>query len=398
MADKLPPAARSGTFLLGGDLPVHRLGFGAMRITGKGSGARPRTATRRSGVLRAGHRARASTSSTPPIPTARRSASADRGGAAPRIPRTWSSPPRRGLTPRRARINGATDGRPEYLRAQSKEASRGSGSTHRPAAASPDRPARCRSRISSARSAAAAAKGRSATSACRKSPSSRSSAPGQSGRRSSPSRTATTSPTAKSEDVLDYCEARGHRVHPVVPARDRRSRPGRRPARPARRAARRHAVAGRAGLAAPPLAGDAADPGHVPGQAPGGEHRGRAARAGRGDPAGAGSPDRLTVPLPGTQQGPALAPGPAVVRSGFARACSNYRVRDDLDTFDSLMRSTSRSCWPVMRCQASRTASFTFSHAAPPADRCSNLSQPVRRSDSTSFQFRPIWCWPDSKP
>jgi aryl-alcohol dehydrogenase-like predicted oxidoreductase len=29
-------AARSGTFMLGGDLPVNRLGFGAMRITGKG--------------------------------------------------------------------------------------------------------------------------------------------------------------------------------------------------------------------------------------------------------------------------------------------------------------------------------------------------------------------------
>jgi len=29
-------AAQSGTFPLGGDLPVHRLGFGAMRITGKG--------------------------------------------------------------------------------------------------------------------------------------------------------------------------------------------------------------------------------------------------------------------------------------------------------------------------------------------------------------------------
>jgi len=29
-------AAASGTFLIGGDLPVHRLGFGAMRITGKG--------------------------------------------------------------------------------------------------------------------------------------------------------------------------------------------------------------------------------------------------------------------------------------------------------------------------------------------------------------------------
>lgn len=31
-----PNAALSGTFAIGGDLPVHRLGFGAMRITGKG--------------------------------------------------------------------------------------------------------------------------------------------------------------------------------------------------------------------------------------------------------------------------------------------------------------------------------------------------------------------------
>ncbi len=31
-----PTAAASGTFLIGGDLPVNRLGFGAMRITGKG--------------------------------------------------------------------------------------------------------------------------------------------------------------------------------------------------------------------------------------------------------------------------------------------------------------------------------------------------------------------------
>jgi pyridoxine 4-dehydrogenase len=30
------PAVQSGTFDIGGDLPVHRLGFGAMRITGKG--------------------------------------------------------------------------------------------------------------------------------------------------------------------------------------------------------------------------------------------------------------------------------------------------------------------------------------------------------------------------
>lgn len=31
-----PNAAASGRFLVGGDIPVHRLGFGAMRITGKG--------------------------------------------------------------------------------------------------------------------------------------------------------------------------------------------------------------------------------------------------------------------------------------------------------------------------------------------------------------------------
>jgi pyridoxine 4-dehydrogenase len=36
MADDTRPADRSGTFTIGGDLPVHRLGFGAMRITGKG--------------------------------------------------------------------------------------------------------------------------------------------------------------------------------------------------------------------------------------------------------------------------------------------------------------------------------------------------------------------------
>ncbi len=35
------PAAASGTFAIGGDLPVHRLGFGAMRITGNGIWGEP---------------------------------------------------------------------------------------------------------------------------------------------------------------------------------------------------------------------------------------------------------------------------------------------------------------------------------------------------------------------
>ena len=35
------PAANSGTFIIGEDLPVHRLGFGAMRVTGPGIWGEP---------------------------------------------------------------------------------------------------------------------------------------------------------------------------------------------------------------------------------------------------------------------------------------------------------------------------------------------------------------------
>ena len=37
-----PDASKSGTFKLGGDLPVHRMGFGAMRITGEGVWGNPK--------------------------------------------------------------------------------------------------------------------------------------------------------------------------------------------------------------------------------------------------------------------------------------------------------------------------------------------------------------------
>ena len=46
------PAAGSGTFRVGGDLPVHRLGFGAMRLTGKGIWGEPRDAREAIAVLR----------------------------------------------------------------------------------------------------------------------------------------------------------------------------------------------------------------------------------------------------------------------------------------------------------------------------------------------------------
>ncbi|NUS96920.1 MAG: aldo/keto reductase [Gemmatimonadaceae bacterium] len=46
------PALASGTFTIGGDLPVHRLGFGAMRITGKGIWGPPRDKAEAIAVLR----------------------------------------------------------------------------------------------------------------------------------------------------------------------------------------------------------------------------------------------------------------------------------------------------------------------------------------------------------
>src|SRR5665811_2465408 len=45
-------AAASGTFQLGGDLPVYRLGFGAMRITGKGIWGPPKDRQEAIAVLR----------------------------------------------------------------------------------------------------------------------------------------------------------------------------------------------------------------------------------------------------------------------------------------------------------------------------------------------------------
>src|SRR5687768_8032656 len=45
-------AADSGTFLIGSDLPVHRLGFGAMRITGRGVWGPPKDKPEALAVLR----------------------------------------------------------------------------------------------------------------------------------------------------------------------------------------------------------------------------------------------------------------------------------------------------------------------------------------------------------
>lgn len=46
-------AAKSGTFVIGGDLPVHRLGFGTMRLTGKDVWGEPEDHDEAIAVLRA---------------------------------------------------------------------------------------------------------------------------------------------------------------------------------------------------------------------------------------------------------------------------------------------------------------------------------------------------------
>ena len=46
------PAARSGAFAIGGDLPVHRLGFGAMQLTGPGVWGEPADRAQAIAVLR----------------------------------------------------------------------------------------------------------------------------------------------------------------------------------------------------------------------------------------------------------------------------------------------------------------------------------------------------------
>ena len=46
------PAARSGTFIIGGDLPVHRLGYGAMQLTGPGVWGDPSDRAQAVAVLR----------------------------------------------------------------------------------------------------------------------------------------------------------------------------------------------------------------------------------------------------------------------------------------------------------------------------------------------------------
>jgi aryl-alcohol dehydrogenase-like predicted oxidoreductase len=52
MSARIPTAAFSSTFLIGGDLPVHRLGYGTMRLVGEGAWGEPADAAEARRVLR----------------------------------------------------------------------------------------------------------------------------------------------------------------------------------------------------------------------------------------------------------------------------------------------------------------------------------------------------------
>jgi pyridoxine 4-dehydrogenase len=52
MNAQTPSASASGTFLIGGDLPVHRLGYGTMRLVGEGAWGEPADAAEAKRVLR----------------------------------------------------------------------------------------------------------------------------------------------------------------------------------------------------------------------------------------------------------------------------------------------------------------------------------------------------------
>jgi len=100
----------AGTWGLGGDLPIRRLAFGAMRITGRGIWGEPDDHDESIATLRA-RWSSGSTSSTRPTRTARMSASV----SSPRRctpTRTTSSSPRRAGSRAAARISGARTGGP----------------------------------------------------------------------------------------------------------------------------------------------------------------------------------------------------------------------------------------------------------------------------------------------
>ena len=267
-------ASQSGTFDIGGDLTVNRLGYGAMQLTGEGVWGEPDDPDEALRVLR-----RAVELGVNFIDTA------DSYGpdVAEELIREALHPyaddlviaTKAGLT-RAGPGDWRPVGRPEYLRQQCELSLRRLGlerstlfQLHRI-----DPRSRSRSRSASSRRCRSEGKIRHiglsevSVESC-----------------SDAQKTATIVSVQNlynlanrdAEALLDHCDRARHRLHPLVPAGDRRARRDGGPLDGDRRGDRRHAVAARPRLAAAALAGDAADPRHVQRRAPRGQPRRRRA-------------------------------------------------------------------------------------------------------------------------
>ena len=260
------PAAASGTFLLGGDLPVNRLGFGAMQLTGPGVWGEPADPDEAIRVLR-----RAVELGVTLIDTADSygpfvSEQLIREALHP-YPDDLVIATKAGFT-RPGPDEWIPVGRPEYLRQQVELSLRHLGveridllQLHR---IDPKVPLEEPDRRADARCSTRA---RSGTSACPRCPSRR-----LAGRAKIATIVSVQNlynlADRSAEDVLDYCEANGIAFIPWFPlATGQLAEPG----GPLDALAAQHgaaAVAARAGLAAAPVPGDAADPRDVVGRAP----------------------------------------------------------------------------------------------------------------------------------
>ena len=303
--DQLPPIAHSsGTFAVGGDLPVHRLGFGAMRITGRRHLGRARRPRRGRSPCCAAPSSSASTSSTPPTPTGRSS------------PRTSSA---RRCTPTTDVVIATKGG----LTRQGPDKWAPVGQPRLPAPVRGDVPATARRRTASTSTSCTGSTptSRSRTSSGRCAglqdagqdppPRALGGHRSRSSRRRARSSTVTTVQNLynlgdrSSEDVLDACEADGIGFIPWFPvAAGPLARPDGPLAGIVTRTGhpRRAAVAG---VAAAPLARDASDPGDVVGRAPRGELRCRRREPRRRDVRRPVSAQRLR------RRGVAAAPHPS---------------------------------------------------------------------------------------
>ena len=199
-------AAASGTFTLGGDLPVHRLGFGAMRLTGHGVWGPPAD---RDGSDRASCGARwssASTSSTPPSPTAPHVSEeliAEALHPYPDGPRDRDEGRARSAGPRQ--VAARTAGRSACAKSSRAAcaACGWSGSTSGSSTASTPR---CRRTSSSARCGEFQEEGKVRHLGLSEVSVGGDRARADASSPSSPCRTGTTSPIANGKAVLDYCE------------------------------------------------------------------------------------------------------------------------------------------------------------------------------------------------